>query len=35
MAIKDNLQPFWGFNVQGITKDDGSANDAFITIELS
>lgn len=31
MAIKDNLQPFWGFNVQGITKDDGSANDAFIS----
>ena len=31
MAIKDNLQPFWGFNVQGVTKDDGSANDAFIS----
>ena len=31
MTIKDNLQPFWGFNVQGITKDDGSANDAFIS----
>lgn len=31
MAIKDNLQPFWGFSVQGITKDDGSANDAFIS----
>lgn len=31
MAIKDNLQPFWGFNVGGITKDDGSANDAFIS----
>lgn len=31
MAIKDNLQPFWGFNVQGITKDGGSANDAFIS----
>lgn len=30
MALKDNLQPFWGYNVRGLSKDKGLSNDILL-----